>query len=346
MSRPSNFTKAALAGLLVFSAACGDDGKSHGDADAEADTHDAPAEDTAAEETAEPTGETADPREDDADVPVDDVPPSCGDGTCAGAEDWRTCPQDCPVPADVATLLWFEDWELPEGGYARWTSQTYDSDWHDGYCHANGYADDTSVSPSHSHRSEITCTSDESHRGYGGLQFDGDAVVPAYTNTGQGIDAPYGVVNIFWSRLDVPYAFGGGKWFSFWTVNNSCDWTDDVITLGLENESNVLTLAHIENTGGTVDFDPGAPAFPVGAWARITIYINYHDGVMHVWQDGQSICHGTFSRPTPTMCQWHWGAYASGDNDNIVLHEDDNSLWKLAAPWTDFGVEPWFVVHP
>ena len=40
-------------------------------------------------------------------------------------------------------------------------------------------------------------------------------------------------------------------------------------------------------------------------------------------------------------CQWHWVAYASGDNDNLVLYEDDNSIWKLGERWTDLSVEPY-----
>ena len=66
--------------------------------------------------------------------------------------------------------------------------------------------------------------STESHRGYGGLQFDHDSLVPAYTNQGTGIDAPNGVVNTYWSWLEAPYEFENGKWFSFWTVNNDCGW--------------------------------------------------------------------------------------------------------------------------
>lgn len=62
---------------------------------------------------------------------------------------------------------------------------------------------------------------------------------------------------------------------------------------------------------------------------------------IHVWQDGQKLLAATVSRPTSDVCQWHWGAYASGDNDDIVLYEDDISIWRLDAPWPDFGVEPW-----
>jgi hypothetical protein len=238
-----------------------------------------------------------------------------------------------------ARLLWFEDFET--GNYERWTSNSYGGDWGN-ECQSNGFSADQARSGSSSHRSEITCVLGESHRGYGGLQFDGDDVVENYTNIGTGIDAPFGVVNTYWSRLDTSYAFGGGRWFSFFTVNGHCGWMDPVITLGLEDSSNRLTPAHILSTGGTVEFAPDAPSFPLGQWVRTTIYVNYHEGRLHVWQDGAEVLDATFSRPGSGMCQWHWGAYASGDNDDVVLFEDDNSLWRLEEPWEDFAVEPWF----
>jgi hypothetical protein len=90
-----------------------------------------------------------------------------------------------------------------------------------------------------------------------------------------------------------------------------------------------------------VDFVDGAPGFPLGQWVRTTIYINYVEGRMHLWQDGVEILGATFSRGDTDMCQWHWGMYASSDNTDVVLYEDDLSLWKLEEPWTDFTVEPW-----
>ncbi|MEZ4366205.1 MAG: hypothetical protein R2939_07935 [Kofleriaceae bacterium] len=237
-----------------------------------------------------------------------------------------------------ATLLWSEDWET--GDYRRWTSMTYDAGWGDA-CDDNALTTERAHGGTRAHRSEITCAIDESHRGYGGLQFDGDAVVPAYTNTGAGIDAPGGLVNTFHVWLESPTAFVDGTWFSFWTVNGSCDWSERVLTLGLEDASDRLAAAHYQPDGGTRTFEPGAPGFPRGQWVRITIYLNYPDGVMHVWQDGVSVSHVTFARASSRVCQWHWGAYASGDNDDVVLFEDDNSIWKLASPWTDFAVEPW-----
>lgn len=281
---------------------------------------------------------------------------SGGDPTDAGGSDTRGLdagPGTDAPPSDVsgvdvsgdggaclrARRLFFEDFE--SGGYSRWTSMTYNADWGD-TCQSNGLSTREAVSGSTSQRSEIVCAGTESHRGYGGLQFDGDSVVPAYTNTGVGIDAPFGVVNTYWSRLETPYDFEGGRWFSFFTVQSDCSWASEpVLTLGLENTTWRLTPAHVISTGGTVTFEADAPAFPRDQWVRTTIYVNYVEGELHVWQDGASVLHATFSRPTTDLCQWHWGAYASGDNDDVVLYEDDISIWKLEEAWTDWEREPW-----
>ena len=242
-----------------------------------------------------------------------------------------------------AKLLWSEDFET--GDYQRWTSHTYDGDWGND-CQSNGFSTEQAVSGTHSHKSVITCSytaEGNVHRGYGGLQFAGDTVVDAYTNQGVGIDAPYGVVNTYWSYLQTSTVFENGTWFSFWTVNDACDWSSDVMTLGLEDASNRLAAAHYQaQGGGTRTYLNGPPSFPLGQWVRTTIYINYYDNVMHVWQDGVEESHMTFDRAATTICQWHWGAYASGDNDDVTLYEDDNSIWKLEEPWTDFSVEPYF----
>lgn len=302
---------------------CGDDGALDGSGTSETATPVTTGEPGTTSEQ-EPTGPS----------PADSSTGGGDSSTSAAGETSTGEPGECVQ----ARLLWFEDFE--NGDYDRWTSNTYGADW-GGPCDYNELSMDHAVSGGWSNRSEITCAIDESHRGYGGVQFDGDAVVEAYTNAGSGIDAPYGVVNTYWSWLEVPYAFENGRWFSFFTVNNSCDWSDQVITLGLEDPSNRLTPAHILSTGGTVQFVEGAPGFPLGQWVRTTLYVNYHEGSMHLWQDGAKILEASFTRPDPDMCQWHWGMYASGDNTDVVLYEDDLSLWKLEEPWQDFSVEPW-----
>jgi hypothetical protein len=241
----------------------------------------------------------------------------------------------------LAKLLWSEDFET--GDYQRWTSQTYGGGWGN-HCQQNGFSEDHAVSGTRSHRSEITCAYEEGgdvHRGYGGIQFDGDHPMEKYTNDGVGIDAPFGVVNTYWSWLETPTIFSDGRWFSFFTVDNNCAWQDHVLTLGLEDETMRLAAAHHWWNGGSREILPDAPSFPMGRWVRTTIYLNYYEGVMHVWQDGQEVQRVNFIRETPEICQFHWGVYASADNDDIVLYEDDISIWKLEEPWTDFSKEPW-----
>lgn len=253
-----------------------------------------------------------------------------------------------------AILLWLEDWELPEQNYSRWKllgeeKIGYSPSWSN--CTKSGYSSDYSISSNYSHRSEIFCQSDNSHRGYGVVSFHGDHTVPNddIKNNFNGIDALYGVVNTYWSWLDVPYTFGNKKWFSFLTistsVDNSCsDQNWSVITLGLEDSSRKLTPAHIINRGGTVEYEKNIPQFPLKKWVRTTVYINYYEGQMHVWQDGKHILKATFHRKNKDICHFHWGSYASGNNDNIVLYEDDLSIWKLQDEWKNFDIEPWFKV--
>jgi hypothetical protein len=241
-----------------------------------------------------------------------------------------------------AKQLWFDDFET--GDYRRWTSQTYNNEWGDD-CQSNALSTETAHSPTRSQRSEIVCQypADSVQRGYGGIQMSGDDVVPAYTNTGVGLDAPNGVVTVMWMRLDSPTVFENGKWVNFWTVSGSCDYTDEVMTLGLEDNTGRLSAAHYASGGGgTRTFEPDAQPLPRGQWTRITVYVNYYDKVMHVWQDGKSLEHVTFNRALNTMCQFHWGLYASANNDNVVLFEDDKSMWKLGERWTDFDKEPYF----
>ncbi|HBQ19092.1 MAG TPA: hypothetical protein DEF51_50850 [Myxococcales bacterium] len=244
-----------------------------------------------------------------------------------------------PTACVNARQLWSDGFE--SGDYAMWTGRDYGGGWGTD-CQQTSVTTERARSGRFANRSTITCPSHtDVHRGYGGVQFAGDTPLPGYTNTGSGIEAPHGVVNTFWIWLDASYDFGSGRWLSLWTTNGSCDWSERVITLGLENAGRRLTPAHIETTGGRVMFEAGAPSVPLRQWVRVSVYINYHSGDMHVWQDGQSVLHATFTRPSTDICQWHWGAYASGDNTDVTLFEDDKSIWRLEEAWTDFTREPW-----
>ena len=240
-----------------------------------------------------------------------------------------------------ATELWSDDFE--SGDHSRWTGQSYSDDWGDG-CQSTRIVTDVAHGGRYAQRSEIVCPSSSPegvHRGYGGLQMDEQArVLPKHTNQGQGLDAPYGIVTTFWTRLDVPYSFGEGRWMSLFTVNPSCDYTDRVVTLGIDDADGILRAAHYWPEG-TQTIEPDAPAFPMGEWVRVTVYLNLHTGDMHVWQNGQSVLHvDGIDRRLTTMCQWHWGLYASADNTDVVMYEDDKVVWRLDQRYEDWSREP------
>jgi hypothetical protein len=276
----------------------------------------------------------------DGGAPPDDGEGTAGEGGSSGGEPTAGSPAGECVQA---TRLWSEDFE--SSGYAAWTGGAYGETWGDA-CQSTARSTEAAVSGTRSQRSEIVCayTNDTVHRGYGGIQFAGDVPLTQFTGAGTGIDAPHGVVNTFWVRLDSETVFDGGRWVSLFTALTDCNWssTDQVITLGIEDASGRLAAAHYQwGAGGERIFDADAPSLPRGEWTRITIYLNAHDDEMHVWQDGKSVQHVTFDRALTTLCHFHWGLYASADNDDIVLFEDDNSVWKLGQAWTDFELEPY-----
>lgn len=236
-----------------------------------------------------------------------------------------------------ATLLWSDDFET--GDFSRWTGNNYDGD--SSACNTAAISTEQSVSSNRSAKGCITCAKSTSHRPYGGVQFSGDTVLENFTNSGEGILAPHGVVNTFWGWLDTPTTFGPGLWLSNFTVSGACNWGEEVITLGIASASRLYESAHTyPGNGGSVTFAPNPPTFPLRRWARTTIYINYYQSVMRVWLDGRKVFDVTFTRPSLDICHFHWGAYSSGNNSDITFYEDDFSIWKLTAPLVDTNAEP------
>lgn len=239
-----------------------------------------------------------------------------------------------------ARLLWSDDFET--GNFSRWTNAQYGFDTSN--CNESMISNANAHSGRWSARAEVTCvkTGGDSHRPYGGIQFAGDRPLARYTNTGVGISAPNGVVTTQWGWLDVPYNFGNGRWFSHWTINNACDYSDAVMTLGVSDARGTIETAHVTSTGGTVRYAPNAPTMPLRQWVRTTVYISYVLGEMTVWMNGQKVMDASFSRRVQTMCQFHWGLYASPQNTDIEYYDDDISIHRLDQRLTDRDNEPWF----
>ncbi len=236
-----------------------------------------------------------------------------------------------------AQSIWSEDFETRD--FSRWTSRTYFRDWgpESAACRDTRFAREHRRSGRWSLRSTITCPSHtDVHRGYGGIQLDHDTVLAEFTNEGHGLDAPHGALTTFWVWLDAPREFGDGRWVSLWTVNTDCGYQEEVVTLGVDSPSRRLTPAHVRET----TFAPDAPRLPLRRWVRVTVLVNAARGELDAWQDGRWVVRSRFARPTSDLCQWHWGLYASGDNDALTLYEDDIAVWRLDEDWSARSREP------
>lgn len=252
---------------------------------------------------------------------------------------WGQC-QTPPPSNGQGYVLWCEDWAA--GNYNNWSSQ-YNADTNP--CTLAGFNTTNFVSPSNSMRSQILCTGGVNgvHRGYGGLRFNGDAILPTFAIPSPGgFSAPNGFVVQFRNYLEVPYLMNSADsdlWMSMMTVTDDCSnaW-HRVITLNLDDPTMRLRPTHV--TG--IQYTLGAPAFPRNQWNRVTVYVNLSAGEMHVWQNGVKIVRAWFTRPQSTACQFHFGLYCSGANWNINYYEDDLRIIKLTQPLTNFVAEPAF----
>lgn len=229
--------------------------------------------------------------------------------------------------------LWCESFEL--SNYSRWTG---------GYsaptsCESTGFSTERARGGARSHKSRILCSTTDSHRGYGGLRFQGDLPLTSYVSSTGGIDAPNGVVVTMWSWIESGYTFDSSRWLSLMTVTNDCSsaW-NNVVTLNIDDSSMRLKPVHVSS----VTYAANAPSFPRNQWNRITVYLNFHTGSMHVWQNGVKVCNASWMPAGSRMCQWHFGLYASGPNSNVTMYEDDYSIVKLTQSLTNFSIEPRF----
>jgi hypothetical protein len=253
---------------------------------------------------------------------------------------WGECTTPPPGAPGHGYVVWCEDWTPLN--YDRWTSE-YNND--ENPCTLAGFTGETFNSPVSAMKSQIFCAGGINgvHRGYGGLRFQGEELLPSFTiPSSGGIDSVHGIVMQWRAYLSVPYLFNSQDhdlWLSMMTVTHDCSnaW-HDVIVLNIDNESMRLRPSHVDG----VQYALGAPAFPRDQWVRVTVYVNLYTGQMHVWQDGIKIANAWFTRPSGQTCQYHWGLYASGANWDITYYEDDLRIIKLTEPLLEFVGEPSF----
>jgi hypothetical protein len=266
-----------------------------------------------------------------------DFVPAGGDGL-VGADElvgviigWGQCSGGGGAVTGAA--LWCENFDL--ANYSRWSMPYYPTTG----CESNGFTSELAFSPAQSHKSRVLCSTADSHRGYGVLRFQGDSVLPAIVPSTGGIDAPNGVVVTMWKWLDAPYTFDSTRWLSLFTATHDCS-NNWVQTLSVNIDDSSMRLKPVRVDG--VQYAPNAPAMPLRQWVRITMYLNFHTGDLHIWQNGTKVCQAWFTRPSTRVCQFHFGLYASGPNSNVTLYEDNYSIVKLSQPMTNFALEPRF----
>ena len=69
--------------------------------------------------------------------------------------------------------------------------------------------------------------------------------------------------------------FGDGRWFNYFSTNNACDYSDEMITFGLEDASNQLVPAHVVSSGGSIEYAAERPPVPRGRWRVVPIHAGF-----------------------------------------------------------------------
>lgn len=188
--------------------------------------------------------------------------------------------------------------------------------------------------------SVISCSARSDHENYGALQFRGDQLLTSHSSSGEGIDAPLGVLIRFWAWAEYDFDVSAGEWVGFLLLSGTCDWTDTVFSVATGNSSATLGVSHTEVNGGTEDPNPAAPAFPEGEWAQVTAYVNYHTSTFVVWQDGVLVTRATFVRPGTTLCHIRIGAFISASTTSATVLVDEPEVWKLQQPLATVETAP------
>jgi hypothetical protein len=215
---------------------------------------------------------------------------------------------------------WSPGGTMPAGRVSAWTI-------------TNGVNGDPIYKGSHAFRGWITAPASDNHRAYPGIHADDPQNIP------DPIQSPF--VNTYWVWLDANYAgMGSTEWISLGTWANNTSWI--VHTLSVRDRK--LRLAHTDPFEGEYIGPLPRPDFPLRRWVRLTVYVEYDgpNGFTQVWQDGVPMLRANYAAPTSgtSLLRAHWGLYAHPNVDYAVLYNDDNKIYELSAPITNFVAEP------
>lgn len=190
-----------------------------------------------------------------------------------------------------------------------------------------------------------------SHRAYPSIHFDQAKDGGGHPDYPQGIPSP--MVNQWWVWWD-PEGGLTSCWKHLATWSNNTDWTIHGLLAGKSGDVYRLTF----NNGKVKvvnEFNQDQNNVPIGKWFRVTAYIDYskdngggdNDGFAAYWLDDALVAtvSGKYLSPLPTnhttyLKRAHWGLYAEGSCDSGRWIEDDNLIWTLDEPMTEFERVP------
>lgn len=261
-----------------------------------------------------------------------------GDGAVTSDVTSESPDAEAPPPACVnapGTLLFYEDYE--SGELSRWTS---DGNVGQGACQNTFVGNERAFGGGFALDSTLTCAPGNDAEHYLALQFDGDDVLSAFRQNGSGIDAPFGVVISFDVWAELGFTPGTDRWLSLALLSGTCDWSDTVLSVATLGAGAPLGVAHGDANGGTEYDYSGAPVAARSEWSHVTVYVNYYEQVLSVWQDGILASRAEFERPGNTLCHIWLGAAFGANSVDSRVYQDNVTIWRLSAPLSDADSEP------